>query len=74
MRQHNELWGYISIHVDDLAFIVRNAKTSITLLEGKFKYKLKGTGSISYHLGCDFFKNDEDILYMAPKKEIEKDD
>ena len=32
--------------------------------------KLKGTGSISYHLGCEFFKDDEDSLYMAPKKYI----
>ena len=54
------------------SFVVRDPKTIITLLEEKYNYRLKGIGSISYYLGCDFFKDDEDILYMAPKKYIEK--
>ena len=33
---------------------------------------MKVTGVISYHLGCDFFRDDEDILCMVPKKYIEK--
>ena len=52
--------------------VARNPKSIITLLEEKYNYKLKGTGSISYHLGCDFFRDDEDILCMAPRKYIEK--
>ena len=47
-------------------------QTIIILLEENYTYKLKGTGIISYHLGCDFFRDDENILCMAPKIYIEK--
>ena len=39
---------------------------------GKYIYKLKGTGSISYHLGCELFRDDEVVLCMDPKKYIYK--
>ena len=65
MRQSNGLWEYIAVYVDDLAFVVREPNTMINLLEEKYKYKLKGTGMISYHLGCDFFRDDENIICMA---------
>ena len=54
--------------MDDLKLVVRDPKNSITLLEVKITYTLKGTGSISYDLGCDFFRDDEDMLHMAAKK------
>jgi hypothetical protein len=44
----------------------------VDVLEKKHKFKLKGTGTIAFHLGCDFFCDDEGILCMAPKKYIEK--
>ena len=59
-------------YVDDLAFVVRDSKAIITFHEEKYNYKLKGTGSISYHLSCDFFRDNEDFLCIAPKKYIEK--
>lgn len=33
---------------------------------------MKGTGPISYHLGCDFFRDKNGILCFSPKKYIEK--
>ena len=72
MRQSNGLWEYIAVYVDNLTFFVREPKTIITLLEENYKYKLKGIGIISYSLGCDFFRDDQGILRMAPKKFIEK--
>ena len=44
----------------------------ITILKEKYKFKLKGTGTIQYHLGIDFFRDKDDTLYMAPRKYIEK--
>ena len=67
-RQSNGLWEYIAVYVDDLASVVCDPKAIITILEVKYNYKLKGPGSISYHLGCDFFRDDKDGLYMDPKK------
>ena len=54
----------------DLAFIVHDPKKIARNLEGKYKYKLKGSYNISYHLGYDFFRDDGGIFYMAPKKYI----
>jgi hypothetical protein len=44
----------------------------VDVLEKKHKFKLKRTGTIAFHLGCDFFCDDKGILCMAPKKYIEK--
>ena len=70
MRQSSGLWEYVAVYVDDPVSFVRKTNTIINLLEEKYKYKLKGTGTgiISYHLGCDFFRDDECILRMPPKK------
>jgi hypothetical protein len=41
-------------------------------LEKKHKFKLKGTKTLAFHLGCAFFRDDKGILCMAPKQYIEK--
>jgi hypothetical protein len=38
----------------------------------KHKFKLKGTGPTTYHLGCDFFRNKDGVMCMAPNKYIDK--
>ena len=72
MRQPNGLWEYVAVYVDDLAFVMREPKAFTDILMEKYKYKLKGTGSISFHLGCDFFRDKDGTLCMAPRKYIEK--
>jgi hypothetical protein len=44
----------------------------IDVLINKHKFKLKGIGPIVFHLGCDFFREDDGTLCMAPKKYIDK--
>ena len=41
-------------------------------LENNYKCKLKSTGSISFHLGCDFFRDENGTLCMAPRKYIDR--
>jgi hypothetical protein len=36
------------------------------------KFKLKGTGSIHFHLGCDYFRDKEGTMCYRPKKYISK--
>jgi len=36
------------------------------------QFKLKGTGPAKFHLGCDFFRDEEGVLCYALKKCIEK--
>ena len=55
MREANGLWEYISVYVDDLAFVVRDPESLARILKEKYGYKLKGTRKLSFHLSCDFF-------------------
>ena len=35
-------------------------------------FKLKSASAISYHLTCYFFRDNNIILYFAPKKQVKK--
>jgi hypothetical protein len=35
-------------------------------------FSLKGTGSVAYHLGCDYFQDKHGTLCVGPKKYTEK--
>jgi hypothetical protein len=72
MQPKNRVYEYIAVYVDDLAIAMADPQEFVDVLEKKHKFKLKGTGTIAFHLGCDFFRDDEGILCMAPKKYIEK--
>jgi hypothetical protein len=73
MRCNGDVYEYISVYVDALAIIAKKPHEIIDELETKYKFKLKGTGSISFHLGMDFlFGDSDDVLCMAPTWYIEK--
>jgi hypothetical protein len=72
MRPKNGVYEYIAVYVDDLAIAMADRQEFVDVLEKKHKFKLNGTRTIAFHLGCDFFCDDEGILCMAPKKYIEK--
>ena len=79
-RAENDIWmrpcehgyKYIATYVDDLAICLPDPQAIIDLLTETYGYKLKGTGPISYHLGCDYFRDDDGTLCSAPRKYIEK--
>jgi hypothetical protein len=72
MRPKKGVYEYIAVYVNDLAIAMADPQEFVDVLEKNHKFKLKGTGTIAFHLGCDFFCDDKDILCMAPKKYIEK--
>jgi hypothetical protein len=72
MRDNGELYEYIGVYVDDLAMAMVEPEPFVTILMNKHKFKLKGTGEIAFHLGCDFFWDEEGVLCMAPHKYIYK--
>jgi hypothetical protein len=72
MRPKNGVYEYIGVYVDDLAMAMADPQAFVDVLEKKHGFRLKGTGVISFHLGCDFFRDDDGILCMAPRKYIEK--
>ena len=70
-EEHN-IYEYVAVYVDDLAIAMKNCDDFINILVDKYKFKLKGTGTITYHLGMDFFRDKDQTLCMAPRKYIEK--
>jgi hypothetical protein len=62
----------VAVYVDDLAIGMRNPKDFLAILVDKYHYKLKGSGPITFHLGCDFERDEVGVLCMAPLRYIER--
>jgi hypothetical protein len=72
MRDLGDHWEYIAVYVDDLLIASKTPTSIVTILEYEHKFKLKGSGDTSYHLGCDFFRDEHGTLCYAPLKYIER--
>ena len=72
MRDKGDHYEYVGVYVDDLAFAMKDPQTFADVLQNKYKFKLKGTGPLEFHLGCNFYRNDDGILCMAPTKYIDR--
>ena len=72
MRQESNLYKYIASYVDDLCIVAHYPEKIIDHLEHVMKYKLKGTGVIKQHLGCNYFRDDYNTLCYAPRQYIKK--
>ena len=72
MRKNGEVYEYIATYVDDLCIVAKDPGEIARQLEEVYHFKLKGTGPISYHLGCDFFRDSTGTMCFSPKKYIGK--
>ena len=72
MRRAKDLWEYVCVYVDDLAIISMDPQGICDAIVDKYKYKLKGVGPITYHLGCDFGRDEDGTLYFGPRKYVNK--
>ena len=73
MRDAKTHYEYIAVYVDDLMIVSHDPQSIITALKGEpHSFKLKGVGPISYHLGNDYFRDEDGTLCVGPKKYIEK--
>ena len=72
MRKLGNIYEYVAVYVDDLAIAMKNPKEFVDILENKHKFKTKGTGPISFHLGMDFTRDEDNTLCLSPTKYIEK--
>ncbi len=72
MRARGDHYEYIAVYVDDVIIASKDPKGICESLSVEHKLKLKGTGPISFHLGCDFYRDDDGTLCMAPKAYIER--
>ena len=62
-----DYYEHIAVYVDDLLIASKDPKAIIDVLTNKHSFKLKVTGPISYHLGCDFGSDDDGTLHFEPK-------
>jgi hypothetical protein len=62
----DECYEYVAVCVDDLAIALKDPHSFIDILKdpNKYHFKLKGTGPISFHLGCDFVREEDGTLVM----------
>ena len=72
MRECGDHYEYISVYVDNLLVISRRPQTIIDQLKDDYKFKLKGTGPISFYLGCNFMRDDEGNLCYQHRQYIKK--
>jgi hypothetical protein len=74
MRLHEglDVYEYIAVCIDDLALSLKDSQAFIDILTIKYKFNLKGTGPLEFHLGCDFPSDENGVFCMAPRKYIEK--
>ena len=57
----------IYVYTDDLLIASKNPKSAKDIVTNKHYFKLKGTVPISYHLGCDFDRDDDGTHHFASK-------
>jgi hypothetical protein len=57
MRENNNLYEYIAVYVDDLLIAARNPKAIFQTLEEQHMFKLKEVVPLTYHSGCDYFRD-----------------
>ena len=72
MRKLDDMYEYVAVYVDDLAIAMKNPKEFVNILENKHKFKTKGTGPISFHLGMDFSRDEDNTLCLSSSKYVEK--
>ncbi|MFA9289401.1 MAG: reverse transcriptase domain-containing protein, partial [Weeksellaceae bacterium] len=72
MRENDGLYEYIAVYVDDLLIAARKPEEIISKLQEEHKFKLKGVGPLTYHLGCDYVRDSNDTLCYGPRKYIVK--
>jgi len=72
MKRVDDHYEYIAIYVDDLMIASKNPKAITDELMNRFQFKLKGTGPLTFHLGCDYYRDDDGVLCVSPKKYIEQ--
>ena len=73
MRDMGDHYECVAVCVDNLMIASKNPQAIIDALTSKpHNFKLKGTGKVDFHLGCDYFRDDDGTLCVGPRKCIER--
>ena len=66
--RREDYYEHIAIYTDNPLIASKDPKSTTDVLTTKHSFKLKVTGPLSYHLACDFGRDDDGTLYFVPKK------
>ena len=59
------VWEYVATYVDDLCIVMKNPEEFLKILQSNpYNFKLKGSGPLSFHLGCGFERDAKGTLCM----------
>jgi hypothetical protein len=73
MRDMGDHYEYIASYVDDLLIASKKPQAIIDMLTSEpINFKLKGTGPLEFHLGCNYFRDEDGTLCQAPIKYINR--
>ena len=73
MRDAGDHCKCIAACVDNPLTASRNTQAIIDQPQAKpHNFKLKGTGPVDFHLGCNYFRNDDGTLCVRPRKYIDQ--
>ena len=63
MRDGGSVWKYLVVYVDDIIVAMKNAQEFFDELQGPYVgFKMKGIGKPNYHLGADFYRDEDGTL------------
>ena len=65
-------YEYIAVYVDDLAIAAKDPQAFCSELKKRYNLKLKGVGSLEYHLGCTYKKDPDGTLAADPRRYVNK--
>jgi hypothetical protein len=72
MRLNGDLYEYVATYVDDLCLGMLDPKSFTDALQKKYNFKLKGTGTIDFHLGQSFSRNEDGEMEISAKRYVDK--
>ena len=70
LRRNGNIYEYVAVYVDDLAIVMHDPQAFADVLMQRYKFKLKGTGIISVHLGMDIYRDSDKVLCISARKYI----
>ncbi|MDJ0828176.1 MAG: reverse transcriptase domain-containing protein, partial [Rhodobacter sp.] len=63
MRDAGDNYEYVVVYVDDLVAVMKDPKSFFDVLQtSPHNYKLKGVGPLKYHLGADYYRDEDGTL------------
>ena len=66
MRDSGDIWEYVVVYVDDLIVAMKHAQSFFDELQSpRIGFNMKGMGKPMYHLGADFFRDEDGTLCLG---------